>query len=132
MMKCSCDDQLTNLNWLVKPLSVSNLSLLPTPPTTPVKRTIDDNNIDHYCIKSPSPHHRFSNGNDQLDYKTERVKPAFSYAQLIVMAMKAHNCEKIVLTDIYEWIRDNFAYYRYGDTSWQVTFDYQIEFYLQI
>ncbi len=54
------------------------------------------------------------------NYAIDDVKPPYSYAQLITMAMKAHNGEKIVLGDIYQWIRDRFAFYRNGDNSWQV------------
>lgn len=35
------------------------------------------------------------------------------------MAMQANGGEKVVLTDIYQWIRDSFAYFRGSDNSWQ-------------
>lgn len=46
-------------------------------------------------------------------------KPPFSYAALIGMAMAAHG-NKMTLSAIYAWIRDNFLYYRNAEPSWQV------------
>ena len=61
-----------------------------------------------------------TNENESIDYKTNgSVKPPFSYATLICMAMKA-NKNKMTLSAIYKWIRENFLYYRNADPSWQV------------
>ena len=58
---------------------------------------------------------------DSVDYKTNPyVKPPYSYASLICMAMKATRKNKITLSSIYNWITDNFMYYRLTDPSWQV------------
>ena len=46
-------------------------------------------------------------------------KPPFSYATLICMAMRA-NQNKMTLSAIYSWIKENFLYYRIADPSWQV------------
>lgn len=58
---------------------------------------------------------------DNIDYKLNGdVKPPYSYATLICMAMKA-NKNKMSLSAIYKWIRDNFMYYRKADAGWQVS-----------
>ena len=60
-------------------------------------------------------------GPDTVDYKTNPyVKPPYSYATLICMAMKETKKHKITLSAIYNWITDNFMYYRMADPSWQV------------
>ncbi|XP_022055715.1 forkhead box protein J1-A [Acanthochromis polyacanthus] len=57
---------------------------------------------------------------DDVDYKTNpRVKPPYSYATLICMAMKASKKSKITLSSIYQWITDNYCYYRHADPTWQ-------------
>ena len=57
---------------------------------------------------------------EAIDYLTDgSVKPPFSYATLICMAMKA-NKNKMTLNSIYKWIRENFIYYQKADPSWQV------------
>uniref|UniRef100_A0A8C7XGU7 Fork-head domain-containing protein n=1 Tax=Oryzias sinensis TaxID=183150 RepID=A0A8C7XGU7_9TELE len=57
---------------------------------------------------------------DGADYRNNaRVKPPFSYATLICMAMQASKKSKITLSCIYKWITDNFCYYRHADPTWQ-------------
>ncbi|XP_030631829.1 forkhead box protein J1-B [Chanos chanos] len=57
---------------------------------------------------------------EEIDYKTNRhVKPPYSYATLICMAMQASKKTKITLSAIYNWITDNFCYYRHAEPSWQ-------------
>ncbi|XP_061863799.1 forkhead box protein J1-like [Colius striatus] len=46
------------------------------------------------------------------------VRPPYTYASLICMAMEASQ-KPISLSDIYKWIRDNFSYFRHADPSWQ-------------
>ncbi|NP_001008648.1 forkhead box protein J1-B [Danio rerio] len=61
-----------------------------------------------------------TNPAEEIDYKTNRhVKPPYSYATLICMAMQASNKTKITLSAIYSWITENFCYYRYAEPSWQ-------------
>lgn len=56
---------------------------------------------------------------EEVDYKVDgSVKPPYSYATLICMAMKA-NRNKMTLSSIYKWIKENFLYYRNADPSWQ-------------
>ncbi|XP_023256895.1 forkhead box protein J1-A-like [Seriola lalandi dorsalis] len=57
---------------------------------------------------------------DEVDYKTNaHIKPPYSYATLICMAMQASKKSKITLSCIYKWITDNFCYYRHADPTWQ-------------
>ncbi|XP_030646836.1 forkhead box protein J1-B-like [Chanos chanos] len=56
----------------------------------------------------------------EVDYRTNPlVKPPYSYATLICMAMQANKKNKIALSAIYNWITENFCYYRHADPSWQ-------------
>ncbi|NXH99493.1 FXJ1B protein, partial [Pachycephala philippinensis] len=55
-----------------------------------------------------------------IDYTSKaRVKPPYSYATLIAMAMEASKKPKITLAAICKWISDNFSYFRRADPSWQ-------------
>ncbi|XP_013886821.1 forkhead box protein J1-A [Austrofundulus limnaeus] len=57
---------------------------------------------------------------DEVDYKSNaHIKPPYSYATLICMAMQANKKSKITLSCIYKWITDNFCYYRHADPTWQ-------------
>ncbi|XP_010205166.2 forkhead box protein J1 [Colius striatus] len=57
---------------------------------------------------------------EDIDYKSNPyVKPPYSYARLICMAMEASQKPKITLSAIYKWITDNFCYFRHADPTWQ-------------
>ncbi|KAI7803793.1 forkhead box protein J1-A [Triplophysa rosa] len=57
---------------------------------------------------------------DEVDYRTNpHIKPPYSYATLICMAMQASKKTKITLSCIYKWITDNFCYFRHADPTWQ-------------
>ena len=47
------------------------------------------------------------------------VKPTHSYIALIAMAILSSTSKKMILGDIYEYISDNFPYYRNKDKSWR-------------
>ncbi|NXT13562.1 FOXJ1 protein, partial [Prunella fulvescens] len=54
------------------------------------------------------------------DYRTNaHVKPPYSYATLICMAMEASEQPKLTLAAICKWISDNFCYFRRAHPSWQ-------------
>ncbi|KAM9744859.1 forkhead box protein J1-A [Menidia menidia] len=56
----------------------------------------------------------------EVDYRRHAaIKPPFSYATLICMAMQAAKGAKLTLAAIYRWITDNFCYYRHADPTWQ-------------
>ncbi|XP_013790580.1 forkhead box protein J1-B-like, partial [Limulus polyphemus] len=112
------DDGLTSLNWLQN-LNIMTKLGAPTPPTPPASP------IPHFITKgSEKPGYDENNWiadkvGEEIDYKSNgSLKPPFSYATLICMAMKA-NKNKMTLSSIYKWIRDNFLYYKNADPSWQ-------------
>ncbi|KAK9496838.1 hypothetical protein O3M35_012944 [Rhynocoris fuscipes] len=104
-MESNVDVELTSLSWL------HNLNImppaLPTPPTSPkppkkspaLKLTLNPTMAEEYRTRGDK-------------------KPPFSYATLICMAMRA-NKNKMTLSSIYAWIKENFLYYRHADPSWQ-------------
>ena len=76
----------------------------------------------HHVEVAPPLATNFSPYHDKIDYKTNsRVKPPYSYATLICMAMRETKKNKITLAGIYNWITENFSYYRVADPSWQVS-----------
>ncbi|KAJ8977092.1 hypothetical protein NQ317_003646 [Molorchus minor] len=102
------ETDLASLNWLH---NITNIMAVPNLPTPPV---------------SPSPKSKKKNNNSQEDLtininyykKNGDKKPPFSYATLICMAM-GKNGNKMTLSAIYHWIRENFLYYRKAHPSWQ-------------
>ncbi|XP_074650267.1 uncharacterized protein LOC141905326 [Tubulanus polymorphus] len=49
----------------------------------------------------------------------EEPKPSHSYIGLIAMAILSHKENKLVLSDIYQWILDNYAYFRARGPGWR-------------
>ncbi|XP_041940764.1 forkhead box protein J1-B-like [Alosa sapidissima] len=70
---------------------------------------------------SQGDHHDFTGAvSSNVDFKTNsKVKPPYSYATLICMAMQASKKTKMTLSAIYNWITENFCYYRHAEPSWQ-------------
>lgn len=135
---------LTSLSWLHNLNIMDNLSSVsgtapPTPPASPQPAdlyhqfTITNSTARGYprdrSVKRPSSSSSTASSassasskepEKEVDYKTVGdVKPPYSYASLICMAMKT-NKHKMTLSSIYKWIKENFLYYRNADPSWQV------------
>lgn len=92
-------------------------------PQTPGNPTTSCSNLANSYTHQQAGHYitAQTNPSEEIDYKTNRhVKPPYSYATLICMAMQASNKTKITLSAIYSWITENFCYYRYAEPSWQV------------
>ena len=70
---------------------------------------------------------------EKIDFQSDpKAKPPFSYAALICLAMLDTQTKpvsgdpgggKMSLTGIYEWIKENFAYYRESKRPWTRTPD---------
>ena len=52
-----------------------------------------------------------------LNYKS---KPPFSYTHLITEAISSTEYKRMSLSDIYQWIRENYPYYRTAAPGWKV------------
>lgn len=132
---------LTSLSWLHNLNIMDNLSAVggtapPTPPASPqpdhstrltsltgnVHRKRPSSSTSSASSTSSSSSTFVKEVEKEIDYKTVGdVKPPYSYASLICMAMKT-NKHKMTLSSIYKWIKENFLYYRNADPSWQVRF----------
>jgi len=48
-------------------------------------------------------------------------KPAYSYANLITLAINSSPEKRMTLSEIYQWIRDKYPYYRDAGNGWKVS-----------
>ncbi|NP_001158438.1 forkhead box J1 [Saccoglossus kowalevskii] len=130
------DDSLTSLNWLQ---NLSIMKLQPTPPSSPTPVTFTHSTktvtimpsmLTHKIKLEPTSYEenklvervsqQVPTEAEKIDFKTNPyVKPPYSYATLICMAMKETKKNKITLSAIYKWIQDNFMYYKVAEPSWQ-------------
>uniref|UniRef100_H3C1Z4 Forkhead box J1b n=1 Tax=Tetraodon nigroviridis TaxID=99883 RepID=H3C1Z4_TETNG len=130
------DDSLTSLHWLqnfsilsADPLHLKRLCFPgggSDSPSSPPAADPATKGMPRYLgspvtsgsDSSASP--RFSSPPEEVDYKSNpKVKPPYSYASLICMAMQASQQPKVTLSTIYNWITENFCYYRHAEPSWQ-------------
>ncbi|UJR10683.1 hypothetical protein I4U23_014877 [Adineta vaga] len=124
------DDSLTNLSWL------HDINILKrTIPT--INSSATTNKRKEQCISNTSvgsssngavyPIDIDDNQHNDIDdddqwkfYRTQpHAKPVYSYYQLILLAMKYSGYEKMSLTMIYEWILENFPYFKKMEQTWQ-------------
>lgn len=55
-------------------------------------------------------------------------KPPYSYASLITFAINGSPRKRMTLSEIYQWICDNFPYYREAGSGWKVGQDIKTVF----
>ena len=84
-------------------------------------------NVDNMNSNECSPKMTISSmsslAKEREEFRTNAtVKPPYSYSQLIILAMKESACSKMTLQMIYDWIIENFSYFKKADSSWQITF----------
>lgn len=139
------DDSLTNLSWLhdinilkrtipaINNASAS-ASTHPTVPDTSSSKSKDSTNGLSSSISTSLPTiHAHSNHLDDPNdlnihndeqwriYRTNpHLKPVYSYSQLILLALKQSGHEKMTLQMIYEWVAENFPYFKKMEPTWQV------------
>ncbi|XP_045476255.1 meiosis-specific transcription factor mei4-like [Harmonia axyridis] len=102
----SLETDLTSLHWLHNITNIMSVPNLPTPPVSPKPKKKNNSSQEDLTI------------NINYYKKNGDKKPPFSYATLICMAM-GKNGNKMTLSAIYQWIRENFLYYRKAHPSWQ-------------
>lgn len=104
----SLSSSLSCLSWLTS-LNVSNVA-----PLSPQSSgSWQDSSSDEEGVHDDDPL--------AIDWQSEAGrKPPFAYATLIYMALRESDCPKLALAEIYDYISDNFAYYRHADPGWKV------------
>lgn len=107
--------ELTSLTWL-QSLDITSASSLPTPPCSPSPPPVTRQPKKKL---SPLIKAELDLAANAEKYRTDPdAKPPFSYATIICLAMRANN-NKVSLSNIYAWIRENFLFYKYADPAWQ-------------
>ncbi|CAG9786386.1 unnamed protein product [Diatraea saccharalis] len=114
------ETDLTNLTWLqniTNIMSVPQFPILPMSPNPPVKVPPQNTRLQKFNQTIAKCQKDFTENKEEYLTNSEK-KPPYSYSTLICMAMRYNN-DKMTLSAIYSWIRDNFKYYRNADPTWQ-------------
>ncbi|XP_068632181.1 defective pharyngeal development protein 4-like [Battus philenor] len=114
------ETDLTNLNWLqniTNIMSVPQFPMLPISPNPQTKPQPQNTRLNKFNQTIAKCQEDFME--NKMEYQTNsEKKPPYSYSTLICMAMRYNN-DKMTLSAIYAWIKDNFKYYRNADPTWQ-------------
>ncbi|XP_075973337.1 uncharacterized protein LOC142974734 [Anticarsia gemmatalis] len=114
------DTDLTNLTWLQNITNIMSVPQFPIPPMSPnpqVKTQPQNTRLQKFNQTIAKCQKDFMENKHEYETDSEK-KPPYSYSTLICMAMRYNN-DKMTLSAIYSWIRDNFKYYRNADPTWQ-------------
>lgn len=60
------------------------------------------------------------------DHGRREGKPPYSYVNLITFAINSTPRRKMTLNEIYQWIAENFTYYKHAGNGWKVSFFFLI------
>lgn len=113
---------LTNLTWLQNITNIMSVPQFPIPPMSPnpqVKTQPQNTRLQKFNQTIAKCQQDFTENKHEYRTNSEK-KPPYSYSTLICMAMR-YNSDKMTLSAIYSWIRENFKYYRNADPTWQVS-----------
>jgi hypothetical protein len=134
------DDSLTNLSWL-HDMNILKRAMPPMhssvryPANESTTKKQQDSSLvcSGASISSTSSDTVYPNDLDDVNdininndehwrfYRTNpQAKPVYSYSQLILLAMKQSGHEKMTLQMIYEWLIENFPYFKKMEPTWQV------------
>jgi hypothetical protein len=91
----------------------------PTPPSGP--SVLAGLSAHHHSFGDPNSLYAFHQRHDPRFrcLLREEPKPSYSYIGLIAMAILSAPEQKLVLSDIYQWILDHYAYFRARGPGWR-------------
>lgn len=126
-MTSELESSLTSMDWL---------------PQLSMRATIQKTDVGHHHGPHQGPHHHHHGPHhghgpgkktthldpgttlDQEETGQHRDgKPPYSYASLITFAINGSPRKRMTLSEIYQWICDNFPYYREAGSGWKVSAD---------
>ena len=116
------ETDLTNLTWLQNITNIMAVPQFPIPPMSPnppAKPQPQNTRLQKFNQTLAKCQKDFMENKEEYQKNCDK-KPPYSYSILICMAMRYNN-DKVTLSAIYSWIRDNFKYYRNADPTWQVS-----------
>jgi hypothetical protein len=105
------DSSLTSIEWLPN-MQISEHAL-------PNSITIDTpsiNTVSSACSIQP----KLEAHDNDISVSTSPVKPSLSYVTLIRQAILSNSRQRMTLNEIYQWIADEYPYFRTASSKWKV------------
>lgn len=79
----------------------------------------DNNNLNHSPSQVSASSLQSNLDQDLSREESKDIKPPYSYATMITQAILSNSDGVMSLSEIYDWIADHYAYYKYSKTGWQ-------------
>ena len=110
------DDSLTDIRWLGS--MDARLNFPPFDMTDPRMHPL------HRSLKQPKGSRickKLSYGKKEQKTGVHKIRPPFSYAALIALAINSNSQKMLTLNSIYRWIESNFPFFRMPEArAWKV------------
>lgn len=110
----SLESSLTEMDWLSQ-LNVGGV--LATITTSQTDSSTERSSIIFQMDDEPKNENNYSKGKDS----TTQAKPPYSYTNLITAAINSTPSKRMTLSEIYQWISDNYPYYQNAGYGWKVS-----------
>ena len=118
------DDSLTNLSWLHDMHILKRaMPSINTPAAANVSSSDPSTSLANVYPNDIDDSNDVNINNDEqwrMYRSNPQAKPVYSYSQLILLALKQSGHEKMTLQMIYEWVAENFPYFKKMEPTWQV------------
>jgi len=112
------ESSLTSMDWL------HTINIAPGQVGRPSsgKSEVNNNNTSVPIRRSPgSPNESSQDSGAESSGATKDGKPPYSYANLITFAVNSTQRKMMTLSEIYQWITDNFPYFKEAGNGWKVS-----------
>lgn len=90
--------------------------------STPIANQTKSVSPHHPAKSKPTSSHHYHHSNQNIykpNGRSEEAKPTHSYIGLIALAILSAPDKKLVLSDIYQWILDNYSYFHSRGSGWR-------------
>jgi Forkhead domain len=139
VLECS----LTDMEWLRRVKSSASINSQPPtldivqPQVTPALTTNNNNNNFIEKNTTTSSTDRIAEFDEDINQTLEKMKaqvaqtngrPTFSYSTLIAIAIKHSKKGKVTLGELYQWIMENFPYYKIAGPTWRNSIRHNLSF----
>lgn len=87
-----------------------------------INKTISTTKVNHSAAQRAEPHRPIDLNAEYKggDHNRREGKPPYSYVNLITFAINSTPKKRMTLNEIYQWISDNFNFYKNAGNGWKV------------